>query len=172
MTKKLLVLLAISLGLNATASAEAYVTQGPQLSQGRYIAGGLTTLLVGYGVGHAVQGRWAEKGWIFTVGEVASTGLIVGGYGWMASNIYSAGTRTSTGAVYSTQPNLGGPAGLMVAGSVVLAGFRIWEIIDSFSAPTFDEYQRHASIEKRAPSTELAFLPLISTESLGFVMTF
>ena len=37
-----------------------------RITQDQYIAGGLLGTLSGFGIGHAIQGRWLEKGWIFT----------------------------------------------------------------------------------------------------------
>ena len=34
----------------------------------RFIAGGVTGTVLGLGIGHGVQGRWNEKGWIFLLG--------------------------------------------------------------------------------------------------------
>ena len=36
------------------------------MTQNQYILGRLLGTLSGFGIGHAVQGRWFEKGWIFT----------------------------------------------------------------------------------------------------------
>ena len=43
------------------------------ISPYRFVAGGMLSILPGFGVGHAVQGRWLrDYGWIFTAGQVAS----------------------------------------------------------------------------------------------------
>ena len=39
------------------------------------IAGTIAGTLLGLGIGHAIQGRYSKRGWIFTVGEVG--GLLV-----------------------------------------------------------------------------------------------
>ena len=50
-----------------------------EISEGAHFGGGLLGTFMGLGFGHAVQGRYLEKGWIFTVGEVGSfTALITG----------------------------------------------------------------------------------------------
>lgn len=43
----------------------------------QHIIGGLAGTFAGLGIGHAIQGRWSDKGWIFTVGEVAAFSLIL-----------------------------------------------------------------------------------------------
>lgn len=53
-----------------------------QISKPVYIASGiLTTTTIGAGLGHAIQGRWKQKGWIFTAacfGLPLATMLAVG----------------------------------------------------------------------------------------------
>lgn len=45
-----------------------------EFSTPRYVTGGVLSLYPGFGIGHAVQGRWAERGWIFTASEIAILG--------------------------------------------------------------------------------------------------
>ena len=44
-----------------------------------YIIGGIIGTYPGFGFGHAIQGRWLDRGWIYTTGEVTS--LIVASAG-------------------------------------------------------------------------------------------
>ena len=54
-----------------------------RISQSRYVAGGLigTFLPFDFGLAHAVQGRYLDRGWIFTVTEAV-------GYAGFASSLY------------------------------------------------------------------------------------
>ena len=36
------------------------------ISQGQYISGGVVGTVFGFGIGHAIQGRWTKTGWIHT----------------------------------------------------------------------------------------------------------
>ena len=57
-------------GINLTEKDQEILEIG-EISQTRYIIGGiLGTYPIGLGVGHAVQGRWSQMGWIFTAGEL------------------------------------------------------------------------------------------------------
>lgn len=172
--KKLLAILALSMFLNQIALADAFLIQQPQMTQGQYLAGGLTSLFVGWGVGHAIQGRYAERGWIFTLGEAASFGMFFGGYGWAAANIISH-TERSSRSNFDTRnsiPNMGGPASLMVAGGIAFTAIRIWEVIDAFAAPYSDSRPYYGAIEKPVASTKLAFVPWVAPNSAGFLMQF
>ena len=43
-----------------------------EISDDRWLGGGVASVLVGFGVGQAIEGRWGETGWIFTLGEGGS----------------------------------------------------------------------------------------------------
>ena len=49
------------------------------ISDPEHIGGTLTALVVGFGIGHVAQGRWSERGWIFTVGDGVSAIALGGG---------------------------------------------------------------------------------------------
>ena len=52
-------------------------TETINLSQ--YVSGGTVGTAVGFGIGHALVGEYARIGWVFTMTEVLSVGLISGG---------------------------------------------------------------------------------------------
>ena len=106
-----------------------------EISIGRYITGGILAYGVGFGVGHAVQGRWSDQGWIYTVGESASLIAIMYGLTQLADgrnnfdgtyqDDYQENQRDRRGRNYA------------LAGIVGLVGFRIWEVVDAWAAPPF-----------------------------------
>lgn len=89
----------------------------------QYIAGGVLSIVVGFGAGHGAQGRWSEKGWIFTAGEAVS--LIGVYYGFLAGALAAGGGQAPTGKLA-----IGGIS------LVALMGFRIWEMIDAWMLPS------------------------------------
>ncbi|MBA3456160.1 MAG: hypothetical protein H0T42_23880 [Deltaproteobacteria bacterium] len=97
---------------------------------GKYITGGILSYVVGFGVGHAVQGRWGEKGWIFTVGEAASMTAII--YGLLQID-HRDDYRGSEYEPDRTRDRRGQKIAL--AGLVGLAAFRVWGIVDAWVAP-------------------------------------
>lgn len=53
-----------------------------EVSTPRYIIGGiLGTYPIGFGIGHAIQGRYSDRGWIFTATEAASLAVVIAGVG-------------------------------------------------------------------------------------------
>ena len=93
---------------------------------------GLAGTFVGFGVGQAVQGRYLQRGWIFTLGEVGSIGLMLGSVMRCASSV---GDSCS-------------PA-LMIGGAVGLLAFHTWEVIDVWAAP-FGHNRRVRAARARA----------------------
>ena len=71
-TKILLAVFFSALSFQAFSTTEEDVVMPAEesaktISTGRYIGGGLASMIFGFGTGHAIQGRYSERGWIFTV---------------------------------------------------------------------------------------------------------
>lgn len=100
-----------------------------EISTVRYVTGGLLgTYPVGLGIGHAIQGRYRDTGYIFTAGELASAGVvIVGALGCLSRPDTSNGTWECSNV----------DEFLIVGGIVSYIGFRIWEIVDVWAVPPF-----------------------------------
>ena len=126
-----------------------------EVSTGRYITGGILGSTLGFGIGHGVQGRYAEKGWIFTAGEVAGAAL------WLPAAAQCGKdnkdkTNNDDKKCTSSQNNL------IVAGLVVGLGFRIWEIVDVWTGATPVD----------APTTAAFILPTSDSVQAGLVYRF
>lgn len=92
-----------------------------EISSGQTIGGGAVAWILGFGAGHAVQGRYEDVGWKFTLGEAASVaGIIVG---------LSIALDHESRYPSDTGENI------LVASFVSLAVLRIWETIDAFTGP-------------------------------------
>lgn len=110
-----------------TADDQALLARG-EIDQGRHLAGGAVAFFFGYGTGHMVQGRWAERGWMFTLGEGLSTAVAVYGL-FQFVNAFACEPNSSCDA------EARGGFGLMLAGMVAGAGFRIWQTVDALTVP-------------------------------------
>jgi hypothetical protein len=114
----------VQLRLQLSEDEQELLASG-EISTGAHIGGGVAALFLGFGIGHAVQGRWGDRGWIFTLGETASIGVMIYGV---------------TRAASCVSDELGGGCGssglgLIAGGAIALTGFHLWETIDAFVAP-------------------------------------
>jgi hypothetical protein len=100
---------------------EADLLARGEISTEETVAGGLVGTFFGLGLGHAVQGRYLDKGWIFTVGELGSLTVMVIGVSQCIDN----------------DDGCDDGGGLLILGGFVAAlGFRVWELIDVWAAPS------------------------------------
>jgi len=105
---------------------DAELLQRGEISDGQHVGGGVVSLFVGFGIGQAVQGRYGETGWIFTVGEIAScTALFIG-----LNKVFDTFDDSNDSA------DTGGGGGLILGGLVGLLVFRVWEVVDAFGGPS------------------------------------
>ncbi|MBX3034963.1 MAG: hypothetical protein KF865_13670 [Bdellovibrionaceae bacterium] len=103
---------------------ERRILQNGPINDTRYIIGGiLGTYPLGFGIGHAIQGRYADRGWVFTAGEAGSLAVLFAG----------VGSCLDHGDWNSERNSCNG--GLMFLGLFGYVGFRVWEIIDVWAIP-------------------------------------
>ena len=98
------------------------IEQGP-ISDGRYYGGAALGTYIGFGVGHAIQGRYQDKGWIFTAGQVGS--LFVAATG-ITKCLFDSDTYKEDNSCSNTQLQIG------VWGLIIFKG---WEIFDLWYTP-------------------------------------
>lgn len=101
---------------------EADIVAHGEISVGRWIMGGIFASSIGFGIGHAIQGRWRYTGWIFTAGEAAS--VVAVGYAGIDMLINS--DHRGKGDL---QPYL------LIGGLVLFGGLKIWEGVDGWVGP-------------------------------------
>ena len=96
------------------------------ISQGAYVGGGVLGTVFGFGIGHAVQGRWLKTGWVHTVLQGASVAVL----GLQAPGQIYALTR---GGGWNVRD---GKDALALIASLVFLTDKIWEIIDVWVLPS------------------------------------
>lgn len=98
-----------------------------EISEGAHIGGAIASLFFGFGIGQAVQGRYGDTGWIFTLGEAASiTAIVVGA----VRTFGCSDTLDGSGCTSS-----GDGDELLAVGVIGVVAFRVGEIADAFSGP-------------------------------------
>lgn len=136
--------------------------RGPIDKKSYYLGAGLGTGL-GLGIGHAVQGRYGEIGWVFTVTEALSSVAFGIGLGSCATSL-NYNTNTNTVSCNN--------AGLLYAGLFALIGFHVWEIIDVWTAPPkINKKYRRVKKILGEPLDEDASIGLVPVASLNSKMT-
>ena len=147
------------------------VLKNGDLGTGRYVVGGIIgTYPIGFGVGHIIQGRWGSDGWKFTAGELASLGLLAAGASNCISDAFSNIGNSWSGDCKGS--------GMMTAGIIGFAGFRIWEIVDVWYGGyrQMDDYTylKNKINGQDKPKTTYFVLPNIlnGKTGLAFGMTF
>jgi hypothetical protein len=117
----------------------------------RRAAGTILAVYPGFGIGHAVHGRYLHRGWIFTLGELGSAAVI-------ATSL--SGCESATGGCF---PALIGFSGFI--------GFKVWEFVDSIVGPIRDNRQYRNLQSRSQISTESGVtilpLPLVKNEGDG-----
>jgi len=98
-----------------------------EISDGQHLGGGLASFFFGFGLGQAVQGRWSDTGWIFTLGEIGSIGLIIWGADRLVDDCYDSPSCDNN------NEDAGAP--MLAVGVIGLVVFRAWEIVDAISGP-------------------------------------
>lgn len=119
---------------------ETKLLQKGEMSTSRYVTGGIVGTL-GFGLGHAVQGRYLERGWIFTLGQTASV-LALG--------------ATSVGAFVSCIDGCSDSAAIAPSLAVLaFAGFYIWEKIDLWLVPPRRNRKIRTLKKRRSATSQL-----------------
>jgi hypothetical protein len=107
--------------VSTVAPVSTDVASEPLITTGQTIGGSVAGLTLGFGTGHLIEGRWRERGWIFTVGE----GLTVG--------VMAATCGPAVVGLIFGDPNIGAVG--FLASAAVFGGLRIWEAEDVIAGP-------------------------------------
>lgn len=151
------------------SSYEQDVLNRGGISPGAYIVGGLLGTWIGFGLGHAVQGRYDDGGIIFMFGE--ATGLT---FMFMGLINTVGNTRCLEGPAIDgefnndvvckdEQRNETLWTGLLVGGAVMFAIIRAYQIVDLWHGPMRHnaEYQRVRRKAQQGGWSSLSIVPVV-----------
>jgi hypothetical protein len=126
----------------------------PVISKGKYVTGGVLASTLGFGIGHAVQGRYLYKGLIFTATEL--TGLVlVANSGCSSSRHANARSSFDKGDCDDEKK--------VQAGLALWLGFHVWEIVDAWTG---------ARVKSAEPKYSVMVVPTKDATLLTAVWTF
>ena len=100
-------------------------TNKKTLYTAQYVIGGLVSIFPGFGLGHVIQGRYMERGWIFTAGTLLTW------IGIRRLNRVSSRRVVRFGSFYDSDSKISS-RDLLVAGLFL---FKIWEMTDIWILP-------------------------------------
>ncbi|MCB0365314.1 MAG: DUF2799 domain-containing protein [Bdellovibrionaceae bacterium] len=137
-------------------------------SMWKSVGGTVTGMIVGFGAGHAIQGRYWDKGWIFTAGE----GAAVGGLILSASQCDTKQAETKVGGTaVQTQVHRECQGVLPLLSILGFIGMRIWQSVDliTHTGQASNGYLDHLEAEVAKPAWSVGvYLPKAeSPPSLG-----
>lgn len=134
---------------------EREILERGEVDSGQYVVGGVVGTFVGLGIGQAIQGRYIPTGLIFTIGEMASIGLIVAGI--------ADCTAQSTENLFTHQTHHCSTVATAI-GVFGLLGFRIGEMVDLWATPPSIN-RRYRNLEKRVEGEpEVSVIPAFSRD--------
>jgi hypothetical protein len=94
-----------------------------EISDGQIVGGAVANIFLSFGIGQAIQGRWGETGWIFTLGGIASiTAMFVG-------------AARSVDCGFDENCDEGSGVGLIVGGVIGFTVFYAWGVVDALAGP-------------------------------------
>ncbi len=146
-----------------TLDEQDLLAQG-EYGNGRIVGGGITAILAGYGIGQAVQGRWLESGWKFTLFDVAGTALYIGGIASAFQANCDAGCNQS--ALW-----------MFLGGAAILSASRVWQSVDAFVEPHRHNNRLRALRQRLGMPQPVTVVPYIAPSThdgatAGLVLTF
>lgn len=150
-----------------TADEKKALEIGP-ISSGKYVGGAIAGTLVGFGLGNAIQGRYDWRGTTFTVGELASLGVIT----VAAINCMVKITGEATSAVFGGDVDDNACQSEMIAiniSTIVFFGLKVWEIADNWAVPPMinSDYRR-AKAKMEGRRSHFMILPDPQNNGLAF----
>lgn len=108
-----------------TAEERELLDKG-EISGGAQVGGAILGLFIGFGSGQAVQGRWSDRGWIFTLGEAASIAMMISSVDDWEDDCSGFENDTCGDA----------PNGTFILAYFALLTFRLWGTLDAAIVPT------------------------------------
>ena len=130
------------------------------MNRREYLLGGLTSTVLGFGSGHAVQGRYWKDGWIFTAGEVVSFGAVLASLAPCRDDFF----RIEKIDIAQRLAKCNKPG--LILGQLSFISFRVWETVDAWVTPN-PELKEHLFGRRRVRNTlDIGYVPP-SDRSLG-----
>lgn len=105
---------------------EQYLLERGYISDGQHVGGTVVAFFFGFGIGHAVQGRFTERGYLFAIGDAVAGAIMVNGMIKLSNCVLDSCTQAQEESMMKW----------LLVGTLSLSVVRIWEIVDAATGPT------------------------------------
>lgn len=169
--KPILIAFLITL-FSSTALADDVDIKQPFMNPAQYVAGGVLGSVVGFGFGHAIQGRYLPFGVIYTITEPLVGLMTVSAFAASFGASFGYGLA-DLGGNLSENENQAYRARIISAyvflsvSLLTLVGIRIYEIFDLWAMPPI-----HNQIISQAPEKSVAIFPVLLPNYAGLSVQF
>ncbi len=167
--KNLMIVLFITFsGVVYSGVSDAAALKYGKMTQGQYVTGGIVGSSVGFGIGHAIQGRYGDRGWIFTLGKSVGLGLSIAGVAGLSDS-----NCLNNDDIECESDDLT----LTGVGYAMMIGVHIWEVVDVWIRGK-NLRQRNLELSKSSVrnSFNFAFVPTMNSnkkiDGLGAGLSF
>ena len=126
------------------SAVDAAILERGEIDPSVHYGGILANVVIGFGLGQAIQGRWLAGGWKFTAGM-------------------GAGFAVFFASADNSKP-------LAIVGGIAAAGFWIWGIADAVAAPM--KHNRRWRELRQQLGLPLAAIPYVSRSGAGLLIRF
>ena|GEM_PF-5813051 len=145
-------------------SKKAAITKALQiqpLTQTRYIVGGVTGSVLGFGIGHSIVGEYNSMGWVFTMSQVLSLSIPILAALAMAIMYWDGSAAGTIDHLITAWGNF------LWVGVALWAAFRVWEIADLWVRP----HHRLSANNNPSSTTQPTVAPIPPKASFAIIPT-
>lgn len=133
----------LTLEANAPVSSTTLDMENAKVSYGIKAGGALLGTIIGFGSGHALQGRYKSSGWKWTVAESAALGALI-----VSTNKYCESAPNGKPSLDSSTSSQECSNSIPILTMLGFLGIRIWESVDLWSNLGSVEYHDLNSSKK------------------------
>ena len=137
---------------------EQFLMERGYISTNEHIGGGLAAAVFGFGVGQAIQRRWADRGWIFTVADgIAGFVFLYGFFKLLGCTTFFAHDPDSSATCADEDTYAAMIAGGLIGGAAI----RVWQVADAFIVPVRHNARLTALRERLGLGMPLSIAPYV-----------
>lgn len=139
-----------------------------QITNGRRITAGIIGSTVGFGIGHAIAGKYKSKGWMFTVTESIAGVVLLNG---MAECLVEGIGDSWDDEDDDDEEVESCDNDNFTYGMIATVGLRIWEAIDIWTSMSHHN-RRHAELTESETKSSVFIIPALQKGRAGLKLVY